>query len=46
MDAALQGWVAGGPTEADDVLRGTEFNDLLDARGGNDRLLGRGGNDT
>ena len=46
MDAALQDWVAGGPTEADDVLRGTEFNDLLDARGGNDRLLGRGGNDT
>jgi VCBS repeat-containing protein len=46
MDAALRGWVAGGgPTEGDDVLRGTEFNDLLDARGGNDRLLGRGGND-
>jgi len=46
MDAALKGWVAGGPTEGGDVLRGTEFNDLLDARGGNDRLLGRGGNDT
>jgi len=47
MDAALTGWVAAdGPTEGDDVLRGTEFNDLLDARGGNDRLLGRGGNDT
>jgi VCBS repeat-containing protein len=46
MDAALTGWVAGGPTESDDVLRGTEFSDLLDARGGNDRLLGRGGNDT
>lgn len=46
MDAALKGWVAGGPTEGDDVLRGTEFSDLLDARGGNDRLLGRGGNDT
>ena len=25
MDAALKGWVAGGPTEGDDVLRGTEF---------------------
>jgi Ca2+-binding RTX toxin-like protein len=46
MDTALTGWVAGGSTEGDDVLRGTEFNDLLDARGGNDRLLGRGGNDT
>lgn len=46
MDAALKGWVAGGPTEGEDVLRGTEFNDQLDARGGNDRLLGRGGNDT
>jgi VCBS repeat-containing protein len=46
MDAALKGWVAGGPTESDDVLRGTEFDDLIDARGGNDRLLGRGGNDT
>ena len=46
MDAVLNGWVPGGSTEEDDVLRGTEFNDLLDARGGNDRLLGRGGNDT
>lgn len=46
MDAALKGWIPGGATEGDDVLRGTEFNDLLDARGGNDRLLGRGGNDT
>ena len=47
MDAALTGWVAGGgPSEGDDVLRGTELNDFLDARGGNDRLLGRGGNDT
>lgn len=46
MDSALKGWVAGGPTEGDDVLRGSEFNDLLDARGGNDQLLGRGGNDT
>jgi len=46
MDSALRGWVAGGPTEGDDVLRGTEFNDVLDGRGGNDRLLGRGGNDS
>ncbi len=46
MDTALKGWVAGGPTEGDDVLRGAEFNDLLNAWGDNDRLLGRGGNDT
>lgn len=47
MDKALLGWVpANGPTEGDDVLRGTELGDILDARGGNDRLLGRGGNDT
>ncbi|MBI5780046.1 MAG: putative Ig domain-containing protein [Rhodocyclales bacterium] len=47
MDKALQGWVpANGPTEGDDVLRGTEVGDILDGRGGNDRLLGRGGNDT
>lgn len=47
MDTALKGWVAThGPTEEDDVLRGTEFNDILDGRGGNDRLLGRGGDDT
>jgi Ca2+-binding RTX toxin-like protein len=47
MDTALKGWVpANGPTDGDDVLRGTEFDDVLDGRGGNDRLLGRGGNDT
>lgn len=47
MDKALQGWVAAnGPSEGDDVLRGTEVGDILDGRGGNDRLLGRGGNDT
>ena len=46
FDAALAGWVAFGPTEGADVLRGTEWNDLLDGRGGNDRLLGRGGDDT
>jgi len=46
MDAALKGWVAAdGPTEGDEVLRGTEFNDLLDARGGNDTLIGGSGND-
>lgn len=46
MTAALQGWAAeNGPTEAADVLRGTDFDDVIDARGGNDRILGRGGND-
>ena len=46
FDVALKGWVAGAPTEGDDVLRGTEIGDLFDGRGGNDRLLGRGGDDT
>ena len=46
MDAALNGWVVGGPTDSDDVLRGTERDDLLDGQGGNDRLFGRAGNDT
>jgi hypothetical protein len=47
IDKALQSWVpANGPTEGDDVLRGTELGDILDGRGGNDRLQGRGGNDT
>jgi hypothetical protein len=47
MDAALVDWVAAfGPTEGDDVLRGTELNEWMDGRGGNGRLLGRGGNDT
>lgn len=47
MDSALQGWVAAsGPSDSDDILRGTDLDDLLDGRSGNDRLLGRGGNDT
>ncbi len=46
FDTALAGWVsANGPTEGNDVLRGSEFDDVLDGRGGNDRLLGRGGDD-
>ncbi|MHB1691923.1 MAG: putative Ig domain-containing protein [Thiomonas sp.] len=47
FDVALAGWVgANGPTDGNDVLRGTDFNDILDAKGGNDRLFGRGGDDT
>ena len=47
MDSALQGWIAAnGPSDSDDILRGTDLDDLLDGRSGNDRLLGRGGNDT
>lgn len=47
MEIALSGWVTPyGPTEGNDVLRGTEFDDILDGQGGNDRLFGRGGNDT
>ena len=46
IDSALAGWIpGGGPSEGDDVLRGTEFNDAIDGWGGNDRLTGRGGND-
>jgi len=46
IDAALQGWSGtNNPSEADDVLRGSDFNDAIEGRGGNDRLYGRGGDD-
>lgn len=46
MGTALQGWVGDNePTEAADVLRGTDFDNVIDGRGGNDRLVARGGND-
>ncbi|WP_332752365.1 calcium-binding protein [Hydrogenophaga sp.] len=46
MGTALQGWVGDNePTEAADVLRGTDFDNVIDGRGGNDRVVARGGND-